>query len=67
MVPVTFLGFWGGCYFRKGNSGHMLSAEHPQNFSKENEKEGGGPLGSPPLPYEIRTGKNARLMFFWSL
>ena len=50
-----------------------MSAEHPRNplsvhkiFRKRTKRRGGEP-GSLPLPYEIRTGENARLAFFWSL
>ena len=67
MVPVTFSGFWRGCWSREGGGGRTMSAERPQNFSQENlkrTKRRGGEPGSPPLPYEIRTGKNARLAFF---
>lgn len=53
MVPVTFSGFWGGYWSREGSGGRTMSAERPQNFSQENEKEGRRTM-SPPLPYEIR-------------
>ena len=56
MVPVTFSGFWGGCWSREDSGGHRISAERPQNFSKENHKRTkrrGGEPGSPPLPHEI--------------
>ena len=67
MVPVTFSGFGGGYCSREGGGGRTMSAERPQNFSQENlkrTKRRGGEPGSPPLPYEIRTDKNARLAFF---
>lgn len=59
MVPVTFSEFWGGYWSREGSGGRTMSAEHPQNFSQENQKRikrRGGEPGSLPLPYEIRTG-----------
>lgn len=67
MVPVTFSGFWGDYCSREGSGEHTMpttmSAERPQNFSQGHEKEGAGNLVPRPLPYEIRTGKNARAVF----